>query len=206
MSQLFHIHPENPQERLIQHAVEIINDGGVIAYPTDSSYALGCHLNDKDALDRIYTIRQLPKNHNLTLVCQDLSEISIYAKVDNWAYRILKKYTPGPYTFILTATREVPRRLMHPKRRTIGIRVPDHVITLALLRALGEPLLSTTLILPGHEYSLSDPEEIREHLEKKCDLIIDGGYCDLEPTTVVSLINTTPEVLREGKGDIDAFY
>lgn len=201
MAQYFEIHPVNPQARLIRQAVEIIHAGGVIAYPTDSSYAFGCHLGDKQAMERITRIRRVDDKHNFTLVCRDLSEVGIYAKVDNNVYRMLRHYTPGPYTFILEATGEVPRRLMNPKRKTIGLRVPDNRITLALLEELGEPLMSSTLMLPGDNQPLSDPHEIRERLEKHIDLIIDGGFCGLEATTVVDLVSGAPEIVRVGKGD-----
>ena len=201
MSQYFRIHPENPQPRLIHQAVEMVRGGAVIAYPTDSAYALGCHIGDKKALDRIRRIRQLDDRHNFTLVCRDLSELSLYAKVDNRAYRLLNAHTPGAYTFILPATREVPRRLLHPKRRTIGIRIPDNRIVQALLEELNEPLMSTTLILPGEDRPMTDAEEIRDRLEHELDLIIDGGHCGIEPTTVVDLTGDEPRVSRVGKGD-----
>lgn len=203
MSQYFEIHSENPQKRLIQQAVSIINDGGVVIYPTDSSYAIGCHLDDKKAIDRIRLIRQLDKEHNFTLVCSDLSEISKYAVVDNMNYRLLKSLTPGPYTFILKASRDVPRRIMNPKRKTIGIRVPDNNVTTALLEELGQPLVSSTLILPGAEYPITDPYKIRLKLETFVDLIIDGGYSGHEPTTVVNLTEDQPTILRQGKGSVD---
>ncbi len=196
------IHPDNPQPRLISQAVAVLRHGGIVVYPTDSCYALGCHLGDKAALERIRRIRQLDEQHNFTLMCQDLSELATYARVGNQAFRLLKALTPGPYTFILTASREVPRRLQHPRRKTIGLRVPDHPIAQALLETLGEPMLSVTLILPGEELPLTDPEEIREHLEKQVDVIIDGGYCGHEPTTVIDLSGETPLVVRQGKGDI----
>jgi len=205
MSQFFQIHPDNPQGRLIRQAVDMVREGAVIAYPTDSAYALGCHLGDKKALDRIRRIRQVGDRHNFTLVCRDLSELATYAKVDNTAYRILNAYTPGPYTFILQASREVPRRLLHPKRRTIGLRVPDNRICQALLAELGEPLMSSTLILPGHDMPMTDPYEIRDILEHQVDLVIDGGYCDIEPTTVVDMTGESPEVTRVGKGDPTPF-
>lgn len=201
MSQFFQIHPENPQSRLINQAVEIIKKGGVVIYPTDCAYALGCHLGDKKALERIKRIRQSDDKHNFTLVCRDLSEISTYAKVENTNYRLLKSHTPGAFTFILKATSEVPRRLLHPKRRTIGIRVPDHPITLALTEALGEPIMSTSLIMPGDEMPLMDPYEMRQLLQNQVDLIIDGGYCGLEATSVVNLVEEVPEVIRQGAGD-----
>jgi len=203
MSQYFEIHPDNPQARLIKQAVEIINKGGVIIYPTDSSYAIGCHLGDKKAMDKIRMIRQLDKDHNFTLVCRDLSEISHYAQVDNMNYRLMKTLTPGPYTFILPATREVPKRLLNPKRKTIGIRVPDNAVCTALLTELDQPLMSSTLSLPNEEYPLTDPYQIRLQLESVVDLIIDGGYSGHEPTTVVNLINDKPEILRQGLGSAD---
>lgn len=205
MSQFFQIHPENPQQRLINQAVEIINSGGVIIYPTDCAYALGCHLGDKRALERIKKIRQLNDKHNFTLVCRDLSEISTYAKVENTNYRLLKAHTPGAYTFILKATAEVPRRLLHPKRRTIGIRVPDNPITLALTEALGEPIMSTSLIMPEDDMPLMDPYEMRQLLQHQVDLIIDGGYCGLEATSVINLVEEVPEVVREGAAEVTDF-
>jgi len=201
MSQFFQIHAETPQPRLIRQAVDLLRGGAVIVYPTDSGYALGCLSGDKDAIERIRQIRRLDDRHNFTLVCRDLSEIATYAKVDNSTYRLLKQLTPGPYTFILDATREVPRRLQHPKRKTIGIRVPDNAIAQALLAELGEPLMSTTLILPGDDLPLNDPYEFRSQLERQVDLIIDGGYGDLEPTTVIDLVDGVPVVVRQGKGD-----
>lgn len=205
MSQFIEIHPQNPQPRLIRQAVEIIQSGGVIAYPTDSSYALGCRIGEKSAVERIRRIRQLDDKHNFTLVCCDLSELGIYAKVDTSAFRLLKAYTPGPYTFILNATREVPRMLLHPKRRTIGVRVPQHPITLALLEALGEPLMSVSLILPGDEDALGDAWEIRERLDHFVDLVIEGGPGGLKPSTVISLADDEPEVIRVGAGDPTPF-
>ncbi len=202
MAQYFEIHPDNPQKRLIQQAVQIIDRGGLIIYPTDSSYALGCHIGDKRAMERIQRLRKVDSKHHFTLVCSDLSEIGTYAKVDNSAYRLMKALTPGPYTFLLPATSEVPRRLMNPKRKTIGVRVPDHRITHALLEELGQPIMSSTLIEPGADLPLDDPEEIREKYQKQVDLIIDGGHCGHEPTTVISLIDGTPEIVRKGKGDI----
>lgn len=205
MSQFFQIHPENPQARLIKQAVEIIHRGGVIAYPTDSAYALGCHLGDKAALERIRRIRKLDDSHNFTLVCRDLSELGTYARVDNTAFRLIRAHTPGPYTFILKATDEVPRRLLHPRRRTIGLRVPENRIALDLLETLGEPLMSVTLILPGDELPLTDPFEIRERLEHDLDLVIDGGVCGADPTTVIDLADDSPVVVRQGRGDSAAF-
>lgn len=201
MSQFFAIHPQNPQVRLINQAVALLHEGSVIVYPTDSSYALGCSIGDKGAMERIRRIRKLDPAHDFTLVCSDLAQISTYAQLDNQAYRLIKTLTPGPYTFLLKATHEVPRRLLNPKRKTIGVRVPDNVIAQALLAALGEPLMSVTLSLPEHETPMSDPEEIEQVLGKHVDLIIDGGYCGLEPTTVVDLLQGTPVVLRQGKGD-----
>ena len=206
MTQYFHIHPENPQARLIKQAVQIIRNGGVIAYPTDSAYALGCHLGDKEALAKIVRIRQLDDKHHFTLLCRDLSEIATYAKVDNATYRLLKAYTPGAYTFILTGSSEVPRRLMHPKRKTIGLRVPDHPICQALLAELNEPLLTATLQLPDDSEPLFDPDDILERLGKQLDLVINGGYGTLIPTTVIDLSQETgAQVLREGAGDSSAF-
>ncbi|TYB29340.1 threonylcarbamoyl-AMP synthase [Aggregatibacter actinomycetemcomitans] len=206
MSQFFYIHPENPQVRLINQAVEILRNGGVIVYPTDSGYALGCMIGDKHAMGRIVHIRQLPEGHNFTLVCSDLSELSTYSLVTNSAYRLIKNNTPGRYTFILTATKELPRRLMTSKRKTIGIRVPDNQIALDLLKALGEPILSCSLMLPNEEHlTQSDPEEIRDRLEHKVDLIIHGGYLGQESTTVVDLTGDTPAILREGSGAVTPF-
>ncbi len=205
MSQFFKIHPLDPQPRLIRRAVEIVRAGGVIVYPTDSTYALGCGIGEKEPLERIRRIRRLDARHNLTLVCRDLSEIGAYAKMDNTAFRLLKSLTPGPYTFIFRATHEVPRRLQHPKRKTIGIRVPDHAIARVLLEELGEPLMSTTLMLPGDALPMTDPEEIRERLERDVDLVIDGGVCGLEPTTVIDMVGEVPEVARRGKGDVSMF-
>jgi tRNA threonylcarbamoyl adenosine modification protein (Sua5/YciO/YrdC/YwlC family) len=202
VSQFYQIHPQNPQPRLISHAVDIIRNSGVVVYPTDSAYALGCRIGDKNALDRIRRIRKLDDKHNFTLVCRDLSEIATYAKVNNTVYRLLRHTTPGPYTFILRATSEVPRRLLHPKRKTVGLRVPDNTIAAALLAELGEPLMSVTLIMPGDDLPLTDPYDIREVLEHDVDLVIDGGYCGMEPTTVVDLADDTPLVLRVGKGDV----
>jgi tRNA threonylcarbamoyl adenosine modification protein (Sua5/YciO/YrdC/YwlC family) len=203
MSQFFQIHPVNPQQRLIRHAVEIIRDDGLVVYPTDSSYALGCHVGDKRGMERIRRIRALDSRHNFTLVCRDLSEIATYAKIDNSAYRLLKSLTPGPYTFILRATHEVPRRLQNPKRKTIGIRIPDHAITQALLDELGEPLMSSTLILPGRDMPETDAEQIREQLEHDVDLVIDGEHCGFEPTTVIDMTSGAAEVLRQGCGPVD---
>ncbi|MCR9183854.1 MAG: L-threonylcarbamoyladenylate synthase [Halieaceae bacterium] len=205
MSQFFQIHPENPQARLIRQAADIVRSGGVVVYPTDSAYALGCQIGDKAALDRIRRIRRLDDRHNFTLVCRDLSDIANYARVDNTVYRLLKACTPGAYTFILRATSEVPRRLMHPKRKTVGLRIPDNIVAMALLADLGEPMMSVTLIMPGDELPLIDPYEIRDVLEHEVDLVIDGGYCGLEPTTVVDLADELPIILRAGKGDVTPF-
>lgn len=205
MAQYFDIHPDNPQPRLIKQAVAVVRKGGVIAYPTDSSYALGCHIGDSKALEKIRQIRQVEDEHNFTLVCGDLSELSKYARVDNKDYRLLKNFTPGPYTFILDATREVPRRLQHPKRKTIGLRVPNHPIVASLLAELGEPLMSSTLMLPGESMPMNDADEIREALEHQLDLVIDGGPCDLQPTSVINLVSDVPEIMRRGKGDVSYF-
>ena len=203
MSQYFEIHPENPQKRLIQQAVQIIKKGGVVIYPTDSSYAIGCDLGNKKGVDRIRMIRQLDKHHNFTLVCRDLSEIAKYAVVDNMNYRLMKTLTPGPYTFIMQASRDVPKRLLNPKRKTIGIRVPDNVVCSALLEEHDQPLMSSTLILPGEDLPMTDPHLIRLKLEGVVDLIIDGGYSGHEPTTVVNLTEGTPQILRQGLGSIE---
>lgn len=205
MSQFFYIHPDNPQARLISQAVAIIRNGGVIVYPTDSGYALGCQLSNKQALERICRIRKLDEKHNFTLLCRDLSELSLYARVENDAYRLLRNNTPGAYTFIFKGTKEVPRRLMNPKRKTIGIRVPDNEVALALLEALGEPMMSTSLILPGKETAESDPEYIRDDLAHTVDLIIHGGVLGEQPTTVVDFSNDTIEIVRQGAGDITPF-
>ncbi|GAB2721654.1 L-threonylcarbamoyladenylate synthase [Halomonas garicola] len=205
MSQFFQIHPENPQKRLIDQAVEIVRKGGVIAYPTDSGYALGCHLGEKKAIEKIKWLRSLDQKHNFTLVCSDLSEIGTYAKLDNAEFRLLKAHTPGPYTYILTATSEVPRLLLHPKRRSIGVRVPDHPITNALISALGQPLMSVTLIPVDDDLPMTDPEDIRERFGAHLDLIIDGGACHLEPTSVIDLRELPPVIVREGRGDVTHF-
>jgi len=205
MAQFFQIHPDNPQQRLIAQAVDIIRKGGLVVYPTDCAYALGCHIGDKDALDRIRAIRKLDKDHNFTLMCRDLSELATYARVDNAVYRQIKHHTPGAYTFILEATAEVPRRLLHPKRKTIGLRVPDNKIALALLEELGEPIMTSSLLLPGEEYPLTDPYDIRDSLEHHVDLIIDGGFCGMETTTVIDLTGEAPELVRQGMGDFAPF-
>jgi len=201
MSQLFEIHPRNPQLRLIRRAAEIIRGGGLIVYPTDSCYALGCHLGDKDALERIRRIREADRDHHFTLVCRDLSEIAHYARVDNSQYRLLRKFTPGPYTFILAATRETPKRLQNSRRRTIGIRVPDHPVPQLLLTELNEPLMSSTLLLPGDELPMTSASEIRTRLEHVVDVVLDGGDCGIEPTTVIDLAADVPVVVRRGRGD-----
>ncbi|MCC3701487.1 L-threonylcarbamoyladenylate synthase [Rouxiella badensis] len=201
MSQYFYVHPENPQPRLVNQAVDMLRKGCVIVYPTDSGYALGCRLEDKASMERICRIRQLDGTHNFTLVCRDLSELSTYAYVDNTAFRLIKNNTPGNYTFILKATKEVPRRLMNDKRKTIGLRVPSNPIALALLDVLGEPLMSTTLMLPGNDFAESDPEEIKDNIGKLVDLILDGGSIGQQPTTVIDLTDSVPEVVREGAGD-----
>jgi tRNA threonylcarbamoyl adenosine modification protein (Sua5/YciO/YrdC/YwlC family) len=205
MSQYFYLHPENPQPRLIKQACQIIHAGGIVAVPTDSCYALVCHLDDKDAVQRLRRIREVDEKHHLTLLCRDLSEIATYARVDNRQYRMLKAATPGPYTFILEATKEVPRRLSHPSRKTIGLRVPEDKIIQALLTELGQPLLGTTLILPKHNLPLNDPEEIRDSLAHQLELIIDGGPCSMEMTTVVDLTGENAELIRQGRGEIQLF-
>ena len=205
MTQFFQIHPDNPQIRLIKQAVQIIQSGGIVAVPTDSAYALVCQLDDKNAVERLRRIRGVDDKHHLTLLCRDLSEIAQYARVDNAQYRMLKATTPGPYTVILEATRELPRRLSHPSRKTIGLRVPENTITQALLAELGAPLIGTTLQLPGDEEILSDPEEVRDRLEKLIDLVIDGGAGTLDPTTVIDLTGPEPVLVRQGRGDAAAF-
>lgn len=202
MARLVEIHPKNPQQRLIEEVVAVIRNGGLIAYPTDSSYAFGCHIGDKRSMDRIRRIRQTDKNHNFTLVCSDLSEISLYARVENWAYRLIKSLTPGPYTFILQASREVPKRLQHPKRRTIGLRVPDHAIVRAMLQTLGEPIMSSTLSLPNDDLPLTTAVDIEDRIANDIDLIVDGGPTGVEPTTVIDLSGGEIEILRYGLGDV----
>lgn len=202
MAQFFSIHPDNPQPRLIKQAAEMLRNGSVVVYPTDSGYAIGCHLDDKDAVARIRQIRGLDEKHLMTLMCRDLSELAKYARVDNAQFRLLKNNTPGSYTFILEATKEVPRRLQHPKRSTVGLRIPDHPVALALLEELGEPLLSSTLILPEAHQPLTDVGEIREHLERAVDLIIEGGAVGVEPTTVIDLTDSVPVLVRRGKGEV----
>ncbi len=205
MTQYFQIHPDNPQPRLIRQAAEIIDAGGIVALPTDSSYALVCHLDDKGAVDRLRRIRGVDDKHHLTLLCRDLSEIANYARVDNKQYRLLKAATPGPFTFILEATREVPRRLSHPSRKTIGLRVPENAIAQSLLEQLSQALIGTTLISAGSDVPLNDPDEIRDNLQRQVELVIDGGSCSLEPTTVVDLTGDSPVVLRRGRGDTSLF-
>jgi len=205
MSLFLQIHPTNPQNRLIRQAVDVIHQGGLVVYPTDSSYALGCHIGDKKAMERIRRVRQLDDRHNFTLVCRDLSEISTYAKLGNQNYRMLKALTPGPYTFIFKATKQVPRRLQHPKRKTIGIRVPDNPIAQALLEELREPLMSSTLILPGDDEPMTDPYEMNDILGHQVDLVIDGGYCGYETTSVLVMEDEIPVVVRVGKGDVSLF-
>jgi tRNA threonylcarbamoyl adenosine modification protein (Sua5/YciO/YrdC/YwlC family) len=201
VAKLIEIHPRNPQARNVAVAVQIIRTGGLIAYPTDSSYALGCHIGDKHSIDRIRRIRRADKKHNFTLVCSDLSEISLYARVDNWAYRLIKSLTPGPYTFVLPATRGLPKRLQNPKRRTIGIRVPRHNLVRAMLEALGEPIMSSTLTLPGDDRPLTDPHEIQSRIGHEVEAIIEAGPTGIEPTTILDLTSGSIEILREGLGD-----
>lgn len=205
MAQFFQIHPVSPQPRLVKRAVDIVRGGGVVVYPTDSSHAIGCHIGDREAMERIRRIRRLDHHHDFTLMCRNLSEVAIYARVGNADYRVLRANTPGPYTFILPATREVPRRLLNPRRKTIGLRIPQHPITQSLLDQLGEPLMSVSLILPGQDLPMNDPREIRSRLEHEVDLVIDGGYCGWEPTTVVVLSNGVASITRRGKGDIAPF-
>ena len=200
MSQYFQVHPLDPQPRLIRQAVEIVRAGGLIAYPTDSCYALGCHNGDREALERVRRIRGADRHHHFTLVCSDLKQLAHYARVENWQYRLMRAATPGPFTFLLPATRETPRRLQHPQRRTVGVRVPDHPVPRSLLAELGEPLMSSTLWLPGDEHALTDAQEIRTRLEHQLELVIDSGACGLDPTTVVDLAVSPPVVVRQGKG------
>jgi tRNA threonylcarbamoyl adenosine modification protein (Sua5/YciO/YrdC/YwlC family) len=203
LSQYFTVHPTHPQQRLLNQAGDIIAAGGLVVCPTDTTYALGCHIGDKQALERVRQIRQLDRHHHLTLLCRDLSELGTYARVDNASYRILKRSTPGPFTFLLPATREVPRRLIHPKKKTVGLRVPDSVIARGLLEALGEPMMSTTMRMPGETYPLTDAEDAREMLEHRVDVVIDGGHCGVDPTTVVDLTVPGGEVIRPGLGVFD---
>jgi tRNA threonylcarbamoyl adenosine modification protein (Sua5/YciO/YrdC/YwlC family) len=205
MTKIISIHPENPQQRLIDQVVEVVRSGGLIAYPTDSAYALGCHIGDKMALDRIRAIRQLDKHKNFTLMCRDLSELATYAKVNNSDFRTLKSHTPGAYTFILNATAEVPRRLMHPKRKTIGMRVPNNPIALAIMATLGEPIMSSSLILPGEQSPLTDPYDIKASLDNHIELVVDGGFCGFDATSVIDMTGSEPEIMRRGCGDLSAF-
>lgn len=205
MATLIEIHPKDPQPRRVEKVVEIIRNGGLIAYPTDSSYAFGCHIGDAKAISRIHRIRRTDKKHNFTLVCKDLAEISTYARVDNWAYRLIKSMTPGPYTFILPATREVPKRLQNPKRRTIGLRVPEHPLVKTILESLGEPIMSSTLLLPDHVQPLTDPQEIEARIGRQIDAIVDAGPTGIEPTSILDLTSGSVEILRIGRGDVSAF-
>jgi tRNA threonylcarbamoyl adenosine modification protein (Sua5/YciO/YrdC/YwlC family) len=205
MSQFFHIHPDNPQGRLISQAVQIIKSGGIVVYPTDSGYAIGCGLGEKRAMEKIIQIRNLDKKHDFTLVCKDLSEISVFARVDNKAFRAIRAHTPGPFTFVFKGTKEVPKRILNEKRKTIGMRVPNNKIALALLEELNEPLMSTSLLLPGDEFAESDPEEIRDKLEHQVDLIIHGGYLGEKPTSVIDFSDDEPVVIRDGEGDVSLF-
>ena len=205
MATIIELHPKNPQPRRVEAIVEIMRAGGLVAYPTDSSYAFGCHIGDKKAMDRIHRIRRTDKRHNFTLVCADLAEISLYARVENWAYRMIKSMTPGPYTFILPATRSVPKRLQNPKRRTIGLRVPDHRVVQDIIQALGEPIMSSTLLLPGDDMPLTDPLEIDTRIGHQIEAIVDAGPAGIEPTTVLDLSSGTVEVLRIGRGDVSQF-
>jgi tRNA threonylcarbamoyl adenosine modification protein (Sua5/YciO/YrdC/YwlC family) len=205
MAERVKIHPVSPQPRLVRHAAEVLRAGGLIVYPTDSCYAFGCQMGARDAVERIERIRRTGKHHNFTLVCRDLSEIASYARVEDWAYRLLRAHTPGPFTFILPATRDVPRRLQNPRRRTIGIRVPDHPVPRAILDELGEPIMSSTLLLPDEALPLNEPDEMAERLDHQVDLLIDGGSCGIEPTSVIDLTGGFPEVLRRGRGDISRF-
>jgi len=202
LSQYFELHPQDPQPRLLRQAAQIVRSGGLIAYPTDSCYALGCHIGDAGALERLRRIRQADRNHHFTLVCRDLAEVARYALIETWQFRLLKAATPGPFTFLLPATRETPRRLQHPRRRTIGIRIPDHAVPLRLLAELGEPLMSSTLLLPGDELPLTDGREIRSRLEQQVDAVLDAGHCGIEPTTVVDLAVSPPVILRQGRGQL----
>ncbi|WP_153148327.1 L-threonylcarbamoyladenylate synthase [Accumulibacter sp.] len=205
MARVVHIHPESPQQRLLAQAAGFIRDGAIVALPTDSCYALGCHLGDKEAMDRIRQIRQMDERHHLTLMVRDLSEIAHFARVDNAQYRLLKSATPGSYTFILEGTKELPRRVLHPKRKTIGLRVPAHPVALALLEELNEPLLTTTLQLPGDEFPLTEGWEIEDRLDDQLELILDGGSCGTEPTTVIDLTGSVPELIRAGRGSLAPF-
>ena len=201
MAQYFEVHPDNPQQRLLKQAAQILHEGGVAAIPTDSSYALVCHLDDKEAAQSLRSIRQVDDKHHLTLLCRDLSELASYARVDNWQYRLLKGATPGPFTFLLQATKEVPRRVSHPSRRTVGLRVPDHRVTQALLAVFTQPLLGTTLIPPGETDPLNDPQDIRRRFEHQIQAVVDAGACPMQPTTVVDLSDGAPRLVRSGRGD-----
>jgi tRNA threonylcarbamoyl adenosine modification protein (Sua5/YciO/YrdC/YwlC family) len=205
VAQRFHIHPVTPQKRLVQQAVSILRDGGLLIYPTDSSYAFGCQMGARDAVEAIERIRRTDKHHNFTLMCRDLSEVATYGRVEDWAYRLMRAHTPGPYTFILPATRETPRRLQNPRRRTIGVRVPAHPVPTAVLTELGEPIMSSTLLLPGDDLPITDPDEIWQRLQDQVQLLIDGGNCGVEPSSVIDLTGRYPVILREGKGDTAAF-
>lgn len=205
MAQYFSIHPDSPQPRLIAQAAQIMRKGGLVALPTDSAYALACTMGDAGVLERIRRIREVDARHHFTLMCRDLSEIAAYARVDNTQYRLLKAVTPGPYTFILEGTRELPRRLLHPRRKTIGLRIPEHAVVAALLAELDEPMLTSTLLLPGEDLPLTDPEEIRQRLEKQVDLVIEAGYCGPEATTVIDLTSGSPVLVRAGRGDLSPF-
>jgi tRNA threonylcarbamoyl adenosine modification protein (Sua5/YciO/YrdC/YwlC family) len=205
VGQYFKVHPVTPQQRLLNRAAELVRGGGIVVYPTDSSYAFGWSMGDKAALDRVRRLRGIERDHDFTLACRDLSDISTYARVDNWAYRLLKALTPGPYTFVLRATHQLPKRLQDPKRRSIGIRVPDHTVAQGLLAALGEPLMSSTLLLPTDQFPLTDPGEIRDRLERQVDVVIDGGSCGMDPTSVLDLSSGKVVVVRKGKGDVSAF-
>ena len=205
VAKIIEVHPDDPQPRRLREIVDIIRSGGLIAYPTDSSYAFGCHIGDKKAIDRIHRIRKTDKKHNFTLICADLAEIGVYARVENWVYRMLKSLTPGPYTFILPATREVPKRLQNPKRRTIGLRVPDHRLVQAIIEELGEPIMSSTLSMPGDTMPLTDPLDIQDRIGHQIDAIVDAGPAGIEPTTVLDLSKGSVEVLRVGRGDVSHF-
>jgi tRNA threonylcarbamoyl adenosine modification protein (Sua5/YciO/YrdC/YwlC family) len=202
VAEYLEIHPQNPQVRLIRKAVDIVRQGGVIAYPTDSCYALGCHVGDKDALERIRRIRDADKHHNFTLVCRNLAEIGRYAQLDTWQFRLVKAHLPGPFTFLLPATRETPKRLQHPKRRTIGVRVPDHPVPHLIMAELDEPIMTSTLLLPGDDEPLTDGDQIRERMDHQLDAVVDGGHCGTEPTTVLDLSVSPPVILRQGKGQV----
>lgn len=204
MAQYFHVHPQTPQLRLLKQAAQFLHQGGIAAVPTDSSYAWVCHLDDKAAVEALRKLRGVDERHHLTLLCKDLSQLAAYARVDNRQYRLLKMATPGPYTFILEASKEVPRRVSHPSRRTIGLRVPDHQVTQSLLEVFGQPLLATTLIAPGESEPMNEPEAIRERFERQIDVVIDAGACAMQPTSVIDLISDPPTVLRAGRGDLSA--